>query len=145
VQNADYVAWVSDQDAYAASGQKCSAQSILFAHENWVKAGIIDKIATLAKRRKLDDLTIGPILTWDNAKIKAHIDKILAIPGTKLSFGGNPLKNHSIPAVYGAFEPTAVEVPLDQFVKNFDLCSQELFGPFQLIVPYSDKDINTVI
>lgn len=31
----DYVAWTSDQDAYAMSGQKCSAQSMLFAHENW--------------------------------------------------------------------------------------------------------------
>ncbi len=32
VANLEYVAWVSDQDAYAATGQKCSAQSILFAH-----------------------------------------------------------------------------------------------------------------
>ena len=29
----EYVAWVCDQDAYACSGQKCSAQSILFMHE----------------------------------------------------------------------------------------------------------------
>lgn len=29
----DYVAWVCDQDAYACSGQKCSAQSMLFIHE----------------------------------------------------------------------------------------------------------------
>lgn len=29
----DYVAWVCDQDAYACSGQKCSAQSMLFMHE----------------------------------------------------------------------------------------------------------------
>ena len=35
----DYAAYVCDQDAYACSGQKCSAQSILFAHRNWVKAG----------------------------------------------------------------------------------------------------------
>lgn len=40
VKEFDYVAWTADQDAYAYSGQKCSAQSILFAHENWVKAGI---------------------------------------------------------------------------------------------------------
>ncbi len=32
VSDIDYVAWVSDQDAYGASGQKCSAQSILFAN-----------------------------------------------------------------------------------------------------------------
>lgn len=35
VKDFDYVAWTCDQDAYAASGQKCSAQSILFAHEKW--------------------------------------------------------------------------------------------------------------
>ena len=53
VSNIDYVAWVSDQDAYAASGQKCSAQSIVFVHENWAKAGFVDKIRQLAARRKL--------------------------------------------------------------------------------------------
>lgn len=39
VAEPDYVAWQCDQDAYACSGQKCSAQSILFAHENWAAAG----------------------------------------------------------------------------------------------------------
>jgi 1-pyrroline-5-carboxylate dehydrogenase len=34
----DYVAWQSDQDAYNATGQKCSAQSILFVHRNWYEA-----------------------------------------------------------------------------------------------------------
>jgi 1-pyrroline-5-carboxylate dehydrogenase len=37
VKDFDYVAWTCDQDAYAATGQKCSAQSILFAHEKWYK------------------------------------------------------------------------------------------------------------
>lgn len=35
VSDVDYIAWQCDQDAYAFSGQKCSAQSILFAHRNW--------------------------------------------------------------------------------------------------------------
>jgi 1-pyrroline-5-carboxylate dehydrogenase len=35
----DNVAYVCDQDAYACSGQKCSAQSILFVHENWKNTG----------------------------------------------------------------------------------------------------------
>ena len=39
VAEPDYVAWQCDQDAYACSGQKCSAQSILFMHENWGAAG----------------------------------------------------------------------------------------------------------
>lgn len=44
VANEEYVAWQSDQDAFASSGQKCSAQSILYAHSNWVKAGIFDRL-----------------------------------------------------------------------------------------------------
>mgnify|MGYP003491855971 FL=1 len=40
----DYVCWQSDQDAYASSGQKCSAQSVVFVHENWLKAGFVNKV-----------------------------------------------------------------------------------------------------
>ncbi len=41
------------------SGQKCSAQSILFVHENWSKSGILDKLKTLASQRTLKDLTVS--------------------------------------------------------------------------------------
>jgi len=56
----------------------------------------------------LDDLTVGPVITWTNERIKSHLDEILSISGTKLAFGGNPLKNHKIPSCYGAYEPTAI-------------------------------------
>ena len=32
VKDLEYVAWQSDHDAYGATGQKCSAQSMVFAH-----------------------------------------------------------------------------------------------------------------
>ena len=35
VHDMDQVAFVSDQDAFGATGQKCTAQSIVFAHKNW--------------------------------------------------------------------------------------------------------------
>ena len=66
VHDVDYVAYTCDQDAYAFGGQKCSAQSMLFVHKNWKNAGIVHKIRELAARRKLEDLTITPILTIDN-------------------------------------------------------------------------------
>ncbi len=44
VKDFDYVCWQSDQDAYASSGQKCSAQSVVFVHEILLKAGFINKI-----------------------------------------------------------------------------------------------------
>lgn len=69
VHDMDFVAYTCDQDAYAFSGQKCSAQSALFVHKNWVKAGILDQIKTLASRRSLHDLTIGPVLTVTNQRL----------------------------------------------------------------------------
>ncbi|CAK4123956.1 unnamed protein product [Aphanomyces euteiches] len=148
VSDVDYVAWVSDQDAYACSGQKCSAQSILFMHKNWTKAGFEDKIKALAARRTLDDLTVGPVLTVTTKRMLDHVDNLLKIPGARLAFGGKELKNHSIPSCYGAIEPTAVFVPLKEATKleNFDLVTTEIFGPLQVITEYeSDADVETVL
>ena len=43
-KNYDFAVWQADQDAYGFSGQKCSAQSILFAHKNWVERGFLDDL-----------------------------------------------------------------------------------------------------
>lgn len=43
-----------------SSGQKCSAQSILFVHENWSKSGILETLKSLASQRTLEDLTVRP-------------------------------------------------------------------------------------
>lgn len=53
--------------------------------------------------------------------------------GARLAFGGKPLEGHSIPDVYGAIQPTAVFVPLEQILKdeNFGLVTTEVFGPVQ--------------
>jgi 1-pyrroline-5-carboxylate dehydrogenase len=77
-------------------------------------------------------MTIGPVLTWNNEQIKAHLDAVLELDGSKILFGGVPLKDHTIPAIYGSYEPTAVFVPLKHFrgsVKR-KLLTTELFGPF---------------
>lgn len=41
----EYVAWQCEHDAFGHSGQKCSAQSIMFMHKNWKKTDLISKIA----------------------------------------------------------------------------------------------------
>ena len=141
----DYVAWQSDQDSYSASGQKCSAQSIVFVHDNWRDA-LLPKLKELAGRRKLDDLTLGPVLTWTNDRMKAHIDALLEIPGAELLFGGETLQGHSIPDCYGAMEATAVKVTLGALAGDqFELITTELFGPFQVIVEYSDSDLPVLL
>lgn len=110
VHDIDFVAYTSDQDAYAYSGQKCSAQSALFVHKNWVKAGFLDKIKTLAQKRNLKDLTVCPVLTVPNERVMSHIQALLKIPGAELLFGGDLHENHQIPSVYGSWKPTAVKV-----------------------------------
>eukprot|EP00252_Welwitschia_mirabilis_P017993 TRINITY_DN40131_c0_g1_i1.p1 TRINITY_DN40131_c0_g1~~TRINITY_DN40131_c0_g1_i1.p1 ORF type:complete len:557 (-),score=122.71 TRINITY_DN40131_c0_g1_i1:309-1979(-) len=147
VQEVDYVAWVCDQDAYASSGHKCSAQSILFMHENWNSVDLIPKLQSLAARRKLEDLTVGPVLTVTTQRMLAHLEKLLQIPGSRLLFGGEPLENHKIPEIYGAFKPTAVYVPLDEILKdeNFGIVTTEIFGPFQIITSYKQDELSKVL
>ncbi|KAI4343845.1 hypothetical protein L6164_011146 [Bauhinia variegata] len=147
VQEEDYVAWVCDQDAYACSGQKCSAQSILFMHENWSNTSLISKLKDLAARRKLEDLTVGPVLTFTTDSMLEHVNKLLEIPGSKLLFGGQPLDNHSIPSIYGALKPTAIYIPLEEIMKdkNFELVTKEIFGPFQIITDYKGDQLPMVL
>lgn len=141
----DYVAWQCDQDAYNASGQKCSAQSILFVHDNWRKH-LLPKLASLAALRKIDDLTVGPVLSWTTQRMQEHVAAVSALPGAKLLFGGKPLEGHRVPDCYGTLQPTAVEVPLAALAgDHFELATTELFGPFQVIVNYGDEDLHTVL
>ncbi|MEJ2128176.1 MAG: hypothetical protein P8X81_04980, partial [Woeseiaceae bacterium] len=117
----------------------------MFAHDNWADA-VLPKLGPLAARRKLDNLTNGPVLTWSNDDIQAHIDACLAVPGAELMFGGKPLEGHSIPDCYGAYEPTAIKVPLDALRgEHFELLTTELFGPFQIVTTYGDDDLPDVL
>jgi 1-pyrroline-5-carboxylate dehydrogenase len=141
----DYVAWQCDQDAYNATGQKCSAQSLLLVHRNWAR-DLLPRLEKLAAQRKLDDLTLGPVLSWTTERMLAHVNAVKAIAGAQLLFGGRPLENHSIPERFGAMEPTAVRVPLDALCgEHFELVTTELFGPFQVVVEYTDVDLPRVL
>lgn len=147
VQEVDYVAWVCDQDAYACSGQKCSAQSMVFMHENWFKSSLISRMKDLAARRKLEDLTIGPVLSFTTEAMLEHMNKLLQIPGSELLFGGKVLENHSIPPIYGALKPTAIYIPLEEMLKdgNYELVTREIFGPFQVVTDYKDNQLPRVL
>ena len=101
-----------------------------------------------AAKRSLKDLTISPVLSWTTEKIQAHVDACMALPGAKLAIGGKPLADHSIPDIYGAFEPTAVFIPLDTMLasqENFDLATTELFGPFQVFTTWKDGEMDKVL
>jgi 1-pyrroline-5-carboxylate dehydrogenase len=116
-------------------------------HKNWKKTDLYTKMAAQSAKRSLKDLTLGPVITWNNEEIKAHIDALLELDGTELLQGGSPLRGHSIPAKYGAYEPTAILVPLKHFrgKKKRELITRELFGPFQIVVEYGNKDIDHLL
>merc|ERR1719192_2620927 len=145
VGNLEYVAWQSDLDSYGYTGQKCSAQSFLFAHENWVRAGIFEKLQEMASRRTLDDFSIGPVLSHTTDDILDHTAKLCKIPGAKLLFGGKELKNHTIPKCYGAVEPTCVFVPFKQIHNHFEDVTREIFGPFQVVTEFKDGEADDVL
>ncbi|GAB5033479.1 delta-1-pyrroline-5-carboxylate dehydrogenase mitochondrial-like [Nannochloropsis oceanica] len=154
VADEDYVAWQCDQDAYAYSGQKCSAQSILFAHENWHVAGLPDKLRQLALRRSLKDFTLGPVLSVTTPRFESHVESILTtIPGAKVMWGGKRLEKaamapHAIPECYGAWEPTAIYVPLAEMLASeeaFALTTTEIFGPFYIYTTYKQEELPLVL
>jgi 1-pyrroline-5-carboxylate dehydrogenase len=147
VDDVDYVAWQCDQDAYATIGQKCSAQSICFVHENWKAAGLLEKMRARAATRNLDDLTVGPVLTVTTREILDHTEKLASIPGAEILWGGKELEGHTIPEIYGAVEPTAVFVPLEEMIKkeHFDDCVRELFAPFQVVTYFNDDTLDDVL
>ena len=76
-----------------------------------------------------------------------HIQSLLALPGAKIEFGGDLLENHSIPECYGSWKPTAVRIPLEIFLQphNFELCTTEIFGGFQILVEYKDSELDLVL
>jgi len=146
----DYVAHVNDQDAHACSGQKCSAQSMLFVHRNWLQTNLLDKMRQLAAQRSLKDLTVGPTLSVSNQRLRAHVDALLQIPGAELLYGGKEIDQgqHGIYHKYGAFEPTAIKVPLREMVasdERFHLVTSEVFAPFQIVTEYDDETFNQML
>ena len=140
----DHVAWQCDEDAYNASGQKCSAQSLLFIHKNWEES-LIPRLKELALKRELEDLNIGPVLTWNNRQLLDHIESLLRISEAECLFGGKELNKNSIPQVYGSIQPTAIKIPIRELLgKNFIQITKEVFGPFQVIIVYEDNDLDIV-
>jgi 1-pyrroline-5-carboxylate dehydrogenase len=146
----DLVAYQCDQDAYACSGQKCSAMSILFMHDNWANSGLLNRLGQMAATRSLKTLTVGPTLSVPPHEIKAHLQSLLSLPGSRLLWGGNDIEggNHSIPECYGAMEPTAVFVPLDTIMESeeaYRKVSTECFAPIYVVTQFGDRDVPTLL
>ena len=70
------------KDAYSFSGQKCSAQSLLFIHASWDLLVFQNNLKKLAAKE-----VMGPLLTLQSDEIIDHANKLLEIKGAKLWFG----------------------------------------------------------
>jgi 1-pyrroline-5-carboxylate dehydrogenase len=46
--------------------------------------GLEKKLAEIASKRSMKDLTVGPVLTWSTEAMLGHVDKLLQIPGLSL-------------------------------------------------------------
>jgi 1-pyrroline-5-carboxylate dehydrogenase len=146
LMNIDYLAWQSDQDAYALSGQKCSAQSFMVVHKNLAKTDFYEKLKAQAAKRNIADLSIGPVLSVKNKEFEAHRDFCCGLEGARCLFGGKPLTGHTIPPCYGSWEPSAYLVPLKHFANPelFPKLIMEVFGPVQVVTEYDDSEIDVV-
>jgi 1-pyrroline-5-carboxylate dehydrogenase len=146
--NVNQVAHQCDQDAFAASGQKCSALRLLVAHKNWTSTNFIKEIKQRAESRSLKNLTICPILSWNNEKLARHTKEVLQLPGAKLVMGGEPIdEEHSIPSLYGSFKPTMIFLPLSTILSEeySKIALQEVFAPFLIYTEYDDSDYDRII
>ena len=76
--------------------KNCFDTSFLILYICRTAAGIEMKLAKLAARRQLSDLTIGPVLTVTTKRMLDHVDALLKIPGARLVFGGKELSKIDI-------------------------------------------------
>jgi 1-pyrroline-5-carboxylate dehydrogenase len=132
----DLVYNICSKDAYSFSGQKCSAQSMLFIHDSWDLHSFQQQLKIGASKQ-----IMGPILTLSNQQFTEHVDKLLQIKGAKLWFGNQPKYRDNIPEHLGYMEPTAIYIPLEHIHEsNIELVTKEIFGPFQVVTSYDDID-----
>lgn len=144
IRNYERIADICDKDAYECSGQKCSAQSLLLINRKANFKRLINLIKANAQQRNLNNLSIGPVLSWNNHELIDHINKLVSLKNSRLLFGGKVLNFTKVPKEYGIIEPTAILVDFNDINENnINLITKEVFGPVQIIMLYDN--INSVI
>lgn len=130
---------ICTKDAYSFSGQKCSAQSLLFIHNSWNLNKFKKNLEKLAFKE-----IMGPVITLNSEEMINHVNNLLQIEGAELWFGNKKINSNKIPTNLGYIEPTAVFIPIEKINEsNIKFVTKEIFGPVQVITSYDD--INKVI
>ncbi|MGC8479711.1 MAG: aldehyde dehydrogenase family protein [Candidatus Micrarchaeia archaeon] len=121
--------------AFGYSGQKCSACSRVYVHQDvkgeFIKA-LIEKVSVLKVGDPIQKGNfIGPLISNSSLiRYKESVD--LAKKSGKLHYGGNVL-DFGMSGIY--VEPVIVELP-----HEFELYQKELFLPFLLVTSYVDLE-----
>ena len=125
---------ICNKDAYSFSGQKCSAQSLLFIHDSWNLDNFKKNLKNLAFKE-----TMGPVITLDSDAMIKHVNNLLQINGAELWFGNKKKFSNEIPVNLGFIEPTAVFIPIHEINdSNIKLVTKEIFGPVQVVTSYNN-------
>ena len=73
---------ICTKDAYSFSGQKCSAQSLLFIHKSWNLNEFKQNLEKLAYKE-----IMGPVITLNSDEMINHVNNLLQIKGSEIWFG----------------------------------------------------------
>lgn len=149
VANIEQFASQIDQDAFATSGQKCSALRMLVIDESLEEKGLLLKVKELAAKRTFANGLIVPLLSVTNEQAEGRVHELLQkVKGSKLLFGGKPVSEvNKVPSKYGLFEPTLIQLPIEALKesKMHELIFEELFGPILITFSYKKSDLETVL
>jgi 1-pyrroline-5-carboxylate dehydrogenase len=127
------------QGAFGRSGQKCSANSVVFVHEViWpeLQRHLVQEAQKLnVSKTENQNCDVGPVINEKQFdKIASYIDIAQKDPNCKILVGGTYNKKE------GYFiQPTIVEVSTSEHI----LLKEEIFGPFVTVRTY--REFNEVV
>lgn len=132
------------KDMFGYSGQKCSAQSLLFLPKHKTSE-FIHMLLPLINECNFEDCTLSPTMSVSNDKIKEYINFVLSHEGSQLCSGGKALphvgEEYIINQTYGTYSPTCLYVPIEHLQRR-GIC-EEIFAPVSLITEY--EHLNDVV
>lgn len=132
-----------DRDAFELSGQKCSAQRLLFVprkYSNIVEQSIEQNLIN----RHRFKYGIVPTLSVSNGQISEHIEKLAKILIPERIIGGKPIEHLPYFNQYGYYQPTTVITNVEQLNKNISYVSTEIFAPIQILSYYNEDDMDII-
>ncbi len=146
------------KSAFGMNGQRCSSARLVYAHQSWIKAGLLDNIKNWPNANlKYDDMSLPVLMSWSNQSafskmMEMHTDGINQNSGGKI----NPDFMYKRPEStlvnrfnYGHFAPSIFSVESTDALKDEaiikHLRTERFFGNLTVIPWETEKDRQTII